>query len=259
MSILRILREQIQNFGIIYRVAHYENKASYQGHYLGYFWQFLNPLIQIAIYYLVFSVGFKSASLEFILIGIIPWFFISNVILQGANSIFNQIHMASKMRFPLSTLPSITIVSNLSSFFVMFFVLLVLLAIKNGVSVYWLEMIYYFVAMVLFLYAFSIFNAIISIIIRDYYLVLQSLLRVLFYTTGVVWNLSDLLPGWAVQIFKLNPLMYIISGFRNALFYEEPLWSDSTYTLYFWLVTGLVLFLGTMFYEKFKNRLLDFM
>ncbi|EMG28520.1 teichoic acid translocation permease TagG [Listeria fleischmannii subsp. fleischmannii LU2006-1] len=117
MAILTILREQIQNFGIIYRVAHYENKASYQGHYLGYFWQFLNPLIQIAIYYLVFSVGFKSASLEFILIGIIPWFFISNVILQGANSIFNQIHMASKMRFPLSTLPSITIVSNLSSFF----------------------------------------------------------------------------------------------------------------------------------------------
>ncbi|EMG28519.1 techoic acid ABC transporter [Listeria fleischmannii subsp. fleischmannii LU2006-1] len=120
-------------------------------------------------------------------------------------------------------------------------------------------MIYYFVAMVLFLFAFSIFNAIISIIIRDYYLVLQSLLRVLFYTTGVVWNLSDLLPEWTVQIFKLNPLMYIISGFRNALFYEEPLWSDISYTLYFWLVTGLVLFLGTMFYEKFKNRLLDFM
>lgn len=85
-SVLMIIKEQINNVGIISRVSKYEEKATYQSHYLGLIWQFLNPLIQIGIYYLVFGLGVQRGRsiggvpfLPWMLIGVIAWFLLMQV------------------------------------------------------------------------------------------------------------------------------------------------------------------------------------
>ena len=56
-EIAAVIKEQFKNAGIIFRMSRYEDKATYQSHYLGLAWQILNPAIQVGIYYLVFGLG----------------------------------------------------------------------------------------------------------------------------------------------------------------------------------------------------------
>ncbi|WP_239256442.1 ABC transporter permease [Listeria ilorinensis] len=266
-QVLTVLKEQIKYTPMMVRISRYEDRANYQSHYLGLLWEILNPLIQIAIYYLVFGYGLRGSQsisgnvtfLEWMLAGIVPWFFINNVVLQGTNSIYNKIHLVSKMNFPMSILPNITIVSNLMSYVVMMAIMLGIFLIKGTpITIHWVQFIYYFVAMIVFLFSFSLFNATLTVLIRDHAFVLQSLMRVLFYLTGIVWNIPDLLPEWAYNLLKLNPLMYLIDGFRNTFLMNQWFWETPSYTVYFWLITALFLFVGATLHMKFRERFVDF-
>lgn len=266
-QVIEVLKEQFKYAPMIFRIARYEDKATYQSHYLGLAWQILNPLIQVAIYYFVFGFAMRTKSgiegasyIEWMLAGIIPWFFISAVILQGANSIFNKIHLVSKMKFPMSVMPNITIVSNLTSYVTMMIIFFALLFIKGApVSMYWAQFFYYFVAMIAFLFSVTLLNATISVLVRDYYVMLQSVLRVLFYVSGVVWNLNTMLPGWVVDLLKLNPIVYIIEGFRDSFVGHKGFWQEPSYTVYFWLITLVCLYVGSVLHMKFRERFVDYL
>ena len=88
-EIMIVLKEQIQHMGMIFRMSRYEDKATYQSHYLGLAWQILNPAIQVGIYYLVFGVGVNQGReisgvpfIVWMLIGITAWFYINSSILE---------------------------------------------------------------------------------------------------------------------------------------------------------------------------------
>ncbi|MGG2957660.1 ABC transporter permease, partial [Bacillus safensis] len=185
-AMLTILKEQISSFPLIMRLAVYETKSKYQMNYLGVLWQFLNPLIQMLAYWFVFGMGIRGGQpiviggveipfIIWMLAGLIPWFFISPTILDGSNSVFKRINMVSKMNFPISALPSVVIMSNLFSYFVMMGVYLIVL-ISYGIypDAHWLQYIYYFICMIAFMFSFSLFNSTISVLVRDYQFLLQS-------------------------------------------------------------------------------------
>lgn len=267
-NVILVLKEQFQNLGIIRRVSKYEDKATYQSHYLGLLWQVLNPLIQIAIYYLVFGVGAQqdretgqTPYIIWMLVGIIAWFFINASLLGGSNSIYYKVGMVSKMKFPVSILPSINIASNLVSYGVMM-VILLLSMFSFGIrpSIYWIQYIYYFFCMIMFLFSFGILNATITVLVRDYHIMLQSVLRLLFYLSGPIWNIETLGNRFPiiVNILQLNPLYYIIDGFRDSFLDRVWFWEKPTLTLIFWLITLILLTLGSHLHMKFRARFMDF-
>lgn len=265
-----ILKEQISNFGIIRRISKYEEKATYQSHYLGLIWQFLNPAIQIGIYYLVFGLGVqKGRQMEgtpfiiWMLIGIIAWFFISSSLLGGSNSIYKQIGMVSKMKFPVSILPTVNMMSNLVSYWAMMGVLIVsMFLFKIPPTIYWLQYFYYFFCMIMFLLALGILNSTITILVRDYHIMLQSILRLLFYLSGAIWNFDMMFKGtkhvWFVNLLKLNPIYYIINGFRDSFLSKAWFWERGSQTAFFWLIVGIILIVGSHIHMKFRTRFVDF-
>lgn len=265
-----VLKEQFQNLGIIRRISKYEEKATYQSHYLGLIWQFLNPAIQIGIYYLVFGLGMRQRSsvdgvpyIIWMLIGITAWFFISGSILGASNSIYKQVGMVSKMKFPVSILPSVNIASNFVSYRAMMG-LLVIAMYFGGVTptIYWLQYIYYFICMIVFLFAFGILNATISVLIRDYHIMLQSVLRLLFYLSGAIWNISTMADfkgkDLIVRILELNPIYYVIEGFRDSFLSRQWFWEKGSNALFFWFVVVFLLMIGSHLHMKFRARFVDF-
>lgn len=262
-----IIKEQFSNFNIIYRMSRYEEKATYQNNYLGLLWQILNPLIQIGIYYLVFGLGFSGGGdvqgvpyLLWMIIGVTTWFFMSPSILQGSNSIYKQLGLVSKMKFPVSILPSITITSQLTNYFWSTVVVIIGL-IAGGITptLYWLQYIYYFFAMIVFLYAFSIFNATITTLIRDYHIMLQSIFRLLFYISGAIWNFETKnIPDGLVKLLEINPLYYIINGFRDTFLSREWFWQRGSYGLIFWCTTLIFLIVGSHIHLKFRTKFVDY-
>lgn len=261
-----IIKEQLVNIRTIFRLSRYEEKATYQSHYLGLLWQVLNPVIQVGIYYLVFGLGVNGGRkidgvpfIAWMLIGITAWFFINSSLLGASNSIYKQVNVVSKMKFPVSILPTTNMVSNLSSYFPMV-ILAVLVSVVFGISpsIYWIQYIYYFFAMFVFLFAFGILNSTITVLIRDYHIMLQSILRLLFYVSGPIWDIQNRnLPSVLVKILKLNPFYYIIEGFRDTFLSRQWFWEKGTYGLVFWGCTLILLIVGSHLHFKFRSKFVD--
>lgn len=273
-ALVKILKEQVTSFPLILRLAAYETKSKYQMNYLGVLWQFLNPLIQMLAYWFVFGIGIRKSSemitgvgevpfIIWMLAGLIPWFFISPTILDGSNSVYKRINMVAKMNFPISSLPSVAIAANLFSYFVMMAIyVIVLLAFGIYPNLQWLEYIYYLFCMIVFMFAFSLFNSTISVLVRDYQFLLQSVTRLLFFLLPIFWDISTQLGDKhpeLLNVIKLNPLFYIIDGFRNSFFDGSWFFEDITYTLYFWAFTLLLLTVGSVLHMKFRDRFVDFL
>lgn len=213
-ALVRIVKEQVTSFPLILRLASYETKSQYQMNYLGVLWQFLNPLIQMLAYWFVFGMGIRNSKpiitgigevpfIVWMLAGLIPWFFISPTILDGSNSVFKRINMVAKMNFPISSLPSVVIASNLFSYFVMMGVyVIVLLASGIYPSLHWIQYIYYLICMIVFMFSFSLFNSTISVLVRDYQFLLQAVTRLLFFLLPIFWNISEQL-GKIIRTFCL--------------------------------------------------------
>lgn len=248
-------------------MSKYEDKATYQSHYLGLLWQIFNPLIQVGIYYMVFGLGVNGGNkidgvpyILWMIIGISTWFFINGSVFGASNSIYRQVGLVAKMKFPISILPSVSIVSNLTSY-VWMTIIVVISLIKFGVSpsLYWLQYIYYFIAMICFLFAFGILNATITTLVRDYHIMLQSLFRVLFYVSGPIWNIENRnLPNTLVRLLKLNPFYYLINGFRDTFLSKAWFWEKGNYTLIFWLMLLIILTVGAHLHLKFRAKFMDY-
>jgi teichoic acid transport system permease protein len=264
-----IYKEQIEHKDLIFRMAKFDVKATYQIHYLGTLWQFINPLIQVAIYYIVFGIGLRGGRpiegdtpfLVWLLLGLIPWFFIAPTIIQGSNSIYQKVNLVSKMNFPVSVLPTIRMVGNSFQFLVLMCILFIVILI-HGIfpSIYILQLPYYLICLYMFLFAFSILSSTIATLIRDYQTLLQQIMRMLLYLSPILWNpASEQVPDWLSNILKLNPFYYIIEGIRDSFLGGEWFFENYIYMMYFWVLTFVILYFGTKIHFRFRKNFVDYL
>lgn len=264
-AVIDVLKEQIANIYLIFRLASYEIKGKYQSHYLGIAWQFLNPLIQILVYWLVFGLGIRNGQpigeipfFVWMIIGAIPWFFISSSITQGSNSVYSKVSLVAKMKFPVSVLPSITIISNAINLIFMLLLLgIILLVYRINPGIYLIQIPYYIFCMIIFLFAVTLLFSSLATIARDFQLVLQSIMRMMIYLVPVLWDM-DQLSASLLKIFQLNPLYYLIDGFRKTILTQEWFFYDWRYMLYFWTVTFSILFIGSIVHIRFRKQFVDY-
>lgn len=265
-SILTLAKEQMLHLNLIIRISLYETKSQYQMHYLGRIWQFLNPLVLIGVYWFVFGLGIRGGSpvgeapfFLWLLSGLIPWLYISPTVAQASNSIHSKIAMVSKMNFPVSVLPTITMFSNSITLFILLVVNISITIIYNDFSgLYIVQLPYYLLSMYILIYAITILTSSLGTIIRDVQNLVQAILRIMFFLLPIVWNVESL-PEWVVTILKLNPFYYIIEGFRNALIGKMWFFEDITYTIYFWILTMIILLIGSTIHLKFRSKFVDYL
>ncbi|MCY1029732.1 ABC transporter permease, partial [Mammaliicoccus sciuri] len=121
-----MLKEQVKNIYLIKRLANFEIRIANTNNYLGTAWELINPMIQIAIYWFIFGLGFKNNQqiegipfIYWLIVGISMWFFINQGILDGTRSITMKYYQVAKMNFPISILPSYIVVSKFYSHLVL--------------------------------------------------------------------------------------------------------------------------------------------
>lgn len=263
--IYNIIKEQFTNFTLIFRLAFYEVKSKYMMHYLGMIWELLNPIIQIALYWFVIGIGIRGSGdingvpfIIWLLTGMTPWIFINRSIVQGSNSVIRRVGLVSKMKFPVSVLPTISIISSA-------FIFIVLLLVLFGItSFYGIEMKlqliqipYFILSMIVFLFALTLMTSAITVIVRDIQSILQQLMRVLFYLCPIVWDPSHT-THLIESILKLNPIYYLISGFRSSILGSNWFYDDISYTIYFWSFTLTIFLIGAAMQIKLRNRFIDY-
>lgn len=269
---LTVIKEQINHFYLIRRLSLYEIKSKNRNNYLGMGWELINPAIQLMIYWFVFGTIRDRAPIEvngvdipfftWLLAGFFLWTFSYQSIIKGSNSIYTRLRMLSKMNFPISVIPNFIIFSNFYIHVVLVAISIVIFQIMGyPINVFYLQLIYFIVATFSLLYAVALITSTLSTMIRDFHMFLNSVLRMLLYVSGVLWPIT-LLEKFPLlmKIMMLNPLLYLIEGYRAAFFGTE--WYFIThwqYTVYFWILVIVLFFIGSTLHVKFRRHFIDYL
>jgi lipopolysaccharide transport system permease protein/teichoic acid transport system permease protein len=94
------------------------------------------------------------------------------------------------------------------------------------------------------------------VFIRDVGPIVSVALQVGFWATPIFWDVN-IMPLKVQFIFKLNPMFYIIQGYRESFIYFHPFWTHPYQTLYFWIITSLVFVIGALIFKKLKPQFAD--
>ncbi|WP_127848660.1 ABC transporter permease [Lacticaseibacillus hulanensis] len=265
-----VLLEQFKNLGIINRLAKYDEKSTFQAHILGMVWQILDPLINISIYWFVFGTimyanrlmdGYKY--IVWLLPGFIAWQFMRSEILGASKSMVNRVQMVSKMQFPVSTIPSMTLANQLINYWWMLGIsVIIMFAYHVRPSLYWLEFFYYFICMIAFLYAMGLVTSTITVIVRDFHTLLNSAMQLMFWVSGTIFNfeINDTVKVHPIiiRIIEINPFYYIIDGMRDAFLGRAWFFHDVKAMVIFWTIVALLWILGSHIHLKFRSRFIDY-
>jgi len=184
--------------------------------------------------------------------------FMNKVTMSGCQSVKNQIKLVSKMQFPMSVLPAMTLASRLTSYIVMtIFTIIILINVGFTPNIFWIQLLYYIFAMFVFIYFFALLNSTLTIIFRDYVKILGPIMRFNMFFSGVIWRTEEIFPRWFGQLMDLNPFSYIITGFRYTFFGQAFFWEHWETTVFFWLLVFLLAIVASHLHLKLRAKFID--
>ena len=248
---------------LIISLAKRELASQYIGSLFGLFWTFINPLVTIFVFWVIFSVGFKVQPVNdvpfvvWLAAGMAIWFCFTDIINGSTGVVVKYSQLIKKTFFPASILPLVKAVSGLFTHAV-FLLVLVGLIIFQGMpfNLYWLQFLYYLWCMLVFALGIGWLLAALQVFVRDTVHFVGVVLQLGFWATPIFWDLN-IMPEKLQIIFKLNPMYYVVQGYRESFIYFEPFWHHPVQTLYFWAVALLMLVIGPVVFRSLRPQFAD--
>ena len=257
------LRDAIRSREVILAMTRRDFASRYLGSYLGLIWAFINPLASTLVIWGVFQLGFKNGPVNgfpFILwlaAAMFPWQFFAEGLGRATSSVVDQSCVIKKVCFRASMLPIVAILSSLLIHLV-FIVLLFGMFACYGIwpSAYALQIPYYLSAMVLMLLGISWLSSSLTVFLRDIPQVVGLLLQFGFWATPIFWQLEQM-PAGIRRVLQLNPMYYIVQGYRDSLIEHTWFWDHLDTTLYFWGFTLVCFVLGGAVFTRLRPHFAD--
>jgi len=192
--------------------------------------------------------------------GLVPWLLISEVLNSATNAIRTNKVIIQSIKFPITILPGVEVLSifmkRLPSFL---FIVVVCIYYGHFANMCLPLILYYILATFAILFgATLLFSAVIAVS-DDFHQIYMAFMKVLFFSLPIMWNFRTLegtqYASWE-RILKLNPLIYIIQGFRDAFVLGNT--QSVGYTVYFWCITILVFWFGCFVQKRMQKFYSDF-
>lgn len=231
--------------------------GKYKHSFLGVLWSFINPLLQILVYALIFPLVMKNGGsykdyTVFMVCGLIPWAYFTTVINRASFIMIENGNILKKVYFPRSILPLSLVTSETINFLVSCIIILAFIVIKGfGIS----KFILFFPLVLLIQYVLLlgialIFSAV-TVYMRDIQHFIGVVLQLLFYATPIVYSI-DTIPEGFRWILKWNPMTYIIEGYR-AIFYNQAM-PDLKALGILGVISIVILIVGYLLFNKLQKR-----
>lgn len=240
-----------------------EVDAQYIGSGLGFIWAFVQPLVMISLYWVIFSVGFKvqpKNDVPFVVwltAGLAIWYVFVDIVNGSTGIILAHAHLIKKTLFYPHILPVIKILSSLITHAIFLVVLCGLILFqKMPLRIYFIQFGYYLFCLCVFALGLSWMVSALNVFIRDVGQIVSVILQVGFWGTPIFWDIQ-IMPPEIQMFFKLNPMFYIVQGYRESFIYFMPFWQHPYQTLYFWGVAVVTLFAGALIFKKLKPHFAD--
>lgn len=251
----------------IVKMGFAEFKREYAGSAFGRVWSVFKPLVTVAVYGFVFGIisrgaipvlpGVKSQA-AWLVPGLFAWMFLSEGVIEGMMGIRGNSHLVKKVVFPVAILPNIKIFYKLINHVIFMTIALIFLMLL-GQPIVWtsFQIFYYMFAAIILLIAITRLLSAMAVISVDIVHFVGTIMQLLMWLSPVVWGFTPGMQEWMILVAKLNPFTYVIDGYRNSLFTNHMFFDDPVYTLYFWVVTLIIMLLGSAYYNKTYKEFSD--
>lgn len=269
--ILYIIAKPIGKFLLmIYRarkqilsLAKSDFKSRFSGSYFGVVWGIIQPLMTIILFWFVFQVGFRAQPVDdvpfilWLVAGMIPWNFFSDAWFSGTGSFSNYSYIVKKLVFNIDILPVVRVAAS-SILNIIFNMLMLIIFIMYGhfPGVHIIDMVYFSLCLTVYVYSLSVITSTLNVFMKDIGQLLGILMQILMWMTPLMWSYT-MIPERFSWLYKLNPLHYIINGYREALINGQWFFHHYFQMAWFWFVTLILLTVGHHLYNKLKIHFAD--
>ena len=253
---IKKLHELYQYREMIVSLVRKDLKGRYKGSVLGFLWTFINPLLQLLVYTMVFSVILKSGIQNYYLhlfVALVPWIYFASSLATGSKLILDQKNMIKKIYFPREVLPiaySLSCFCNmLFSFIIVFIVIAVMrLGINFAALPYLIPVMLIQFILVL---GMNLITSSVTVYIRDLEHIMGVLNMAWMYLSPVVYGISYVPESWR-RIYMLNPMTPLLLSYRDILYYKTA--PDGMHLLLSLGMSLLVLCIGMLLFGKLQRR-----
>lgn len=262
-EIIDFLTEIYKNRSLIYQLSINDFRTRFAGSYFGVLWAFVQPVITVLIYWFVFEVGFRSGAVQevpfilWLVAGIVPWFFFAEALGNSTNALIEYSYLVKKVVFQIRILPMVKIISSLyvHIFFVLFTIVLFLIY-GYYPNIGYLQLIYYTFCAYCIAFSVSLITSSLVVFFKDLGQIISLALQFGMWLTPILWHYS-MLPASYQWILKINPIYYVVEGYRESLISNIGFWEHYNQTIYFWAVTGFLFLIGIIIMRKLKPHFAD--
>lgn len=261
-----MLKYLITERRLIWPLAKNDFRKKFAGSYLGVVWALVQPVVTVLVYWFVFQVGLRQTAevggvpfILWMLAGLVPWFFFNDALQGGTKSLIEYSYLVKKVVFRIEILPIVKAVSAL--YVHIFFVALTwLLYVVYGKfpGLFTFQAVYYTFCMFLMVLSLSYATSAITVLFRDMEQLVAIVLQIGVWATPIMWDLSSInLPKWLVILFKMNPMYYIVYGYRDTFVFHRGFWEHPLLTVYFWAFTALAYLWGVKTFRRSRGHFAD--
>jgi len=257
---MNIFRELWRNKTLVWKLGKNDFKTKYAGSYFGILWAFVQPMVTILIYIFIFQFGFRVMDTPngypyalWLIAGIIPWFFFSEGIINATNCLMEYSYLVKKVVFKISVLPLVKILSALFAFAIFVYIIM-----GKTPIVQMAQLGYYTICAICLITVIAYFTCSIVPFFRDFGTIINILMQVGMWACPIMWDMSTFkMPAKVEFLLKLNPLYYVVQGYRDSFmdgiwFFERP-----KMTIYFWVVTLIIGVIGFTVFRRLRVHFSD--
>lgn len=250
------IKEIIEYREMIASLVKRELRGKYKGSILGFLWTFINPLCQIVIYTVVFSMIMRSGIENFniyMISGIIPWFFFSGSILQGAGCVRAHANMVKKIYFPREVLPIVvTTFHFINMLFSFIFIIAVIVIEKGQIQLaVWAYLPLIMLIEYMLILGLTLLISACTVYFRDLEHITSVIMMAWIYLTPILYSMKTI-PEYLMPVFQWNPLTPVIEMYHSVLYYAEaPKPADMAQAFGFALA---FLILGSLVFRKLEEN-----
>lgn len=252
-----VARKQIKSLAVS------DFKSRFSGSYLGVFWAVVQPIMTILLFWFVFQVGFRSQPISdapfllWLVAGMIPWNFFSDAWINGNNSFTGYSYIVKKLVFNIDILPLVKVLASSIMNVIFNIIIIGVYALYGRMPViHIIDMLYFSMCLTLLALGLSMITATLNVFMKDVGQFLNIVMQFVMWLTPIMWD-YHMIPASLSWAYKLNPLFYVINGYREALI--DGHWFSHNYylMLWFWIVTIAVNVIGIRLMKKLKPHFAD--
>lgn len=223
---MKVFNELIQYREFLFTNVKKDIRGKYKASFLGVLWSFINPLLQVVVYAIVFPYIMRGQSIPnyllFIICGIIPWTWFTMSMMNGTTCITNNGNLIKKVYFPREILPISSVTSGCVNFLISCLIIL-LFAVFTGSGITWHIVFLPLIMLVQYIFSLALvfLTSAINVYIKDVEYMVNFILNLLFYATPILYPATMFADTKFAFIFKLNPFAYIVEAYRNIFYAHE--------------------------------------